>query len=84
MYCLATGNVAARGGGVLCLGASTTLESCTIIGNVGGGVNAWSGSSPTLVNCIISGNSWGQGDPAYVNGNGVLNLLVDDKLLVLT
>jgi hypothetical protein len=52
------------GGGMLCDGASPTIENCIIRDNRteatawgGGGISCVNSASPTIINCIIDGNS---------------------------
>ena len=42
--------------GIYCSGASPTIASCNIVGNVGYGMKLYMGSNPTISNCIIAGN----------------------------
>lgn len=49
----------ARGGGILCNGASPTIRNCILRDNtayLGGGIHAYQGSSPIVTNCVFERN----------------------------
>lgn len=82
-----TGGRAERGGGILCLGSSPTIENCVLVGNEaggnGGGLYASRGSEPYITRCVMAGNRAG-GDGgglyAFLSAPGVERCLIGGNL----
>ncbi|MHC4631940.1 MAG: right-handed parallel beta-helix repeat-containing protein, partial [Planctomycetota bacterium] len=43
--------------GIYCFGASPTINTCSIAGNGGAGIELHNGSNPTIINCRIAANA---------------------------
>ena len=67
--CKITNNEAISGGGIYCLASMSTINGCTIEGNVatseGGGLHGYAGGEWTISGCTIVGNT------AVDNGGGI-------------
>jgi hypothetical protein len=66
--------------GIYCSGASPTIVSCSIAGNVSDGMKLYMGSNPTISNCIIAGNG-GSGLAMFKFTDG-RNILVNSPTIV--
>jgi len=79
---LEAGGPETAGGGILCEGASPTIENCVIEENeawLGGGLYCWS-ASPVLRDCVIRGNSAGSYGGGLACESGSAPILEDCRI----